>query len=272
MCKRYVPTNVAGQLKDWLTKASLRDRLSPKTRERLRRLRLNTWYRLVWPRPLWGGMRRAAPFHTDWGRGSPVDRVYIERFIARHADDIRGEVLEVGRPQYTTQFGRAGTTPNVLDIAASNTEATFVADLGKAHSLPAERFDCFILTQTLQLVRRPRVAIENCFNTLRPGGVLLVTVPCACRVAPEALASELYDDLWRFTPWGLAAILHDVFSPREVQVEGHGNVLATIAFLMGLGSEELRRSEYEVNDPGYPLVACARARKAQSSPAPATCI
>ena len=206
-----------------------------------------------------------------WGRGLPVDRVYIEGFIARHAEDIRGEVLEVGSPHYSTKFGQAGTMPNVVDIATSNMQATFFADLGKVDSLPAERFDCFILTQTLQLVRRPRVAIENCFQTLRPGGVLLVTVPCACRVAPEALASEFYEDLWRFTPWGLSAILHDVFSPQEVEVEGHGNVLSTIAFLMGLGSEELRMSEYEVNDPGYPLVACARARKAQSSPRPAIC-
>ena len=40
----------------------------------------------------------------------------------------------------------------IVDIDASNADATIVADLLEPNSLPANRFDCFILTQTLQLV------------------------------------------------------------------------------------------------------------------------
>ena len=164
MYTRHKAENVVRPFKA-LTKDAILDRLSPKARERLRRLRLHFWYRLFWPRPRWGGMRRTSPFHTGWGRGSSVDRVYIGDFIARHAEDIRGDVLEVGRSHYSSEFGDADTNPTIVDIVPSNAQATLLADLGSPDSLPAERFDCVILTQTLQLVRRPSVAVENCFRT-----------------------------------------------------------------------------------------------------------
>ena len=40
-------------------------------------------------------------------RGTPVDRRYIEQFLARHAAAIRGDVLEVGDDGYTRRFGGA---------------------------------------------------------------------------------------------------------------------------------------------------------------------
>ena len=240
---------------------SLRDQLPPKIKERLRRLRLKTLYRFFSPRPRWGGLRRTTPFDAGWGRGECVDRVYIDAFIARHAPDIRGDVLEVEWPQYTSRFGQAVVTSHVVDIDEANPRATLVADLGMSSSLPVDSFDCFIMTQTIHLIRHPKVAIENCFRTLRPGGLLLLTAPCTSRVAPEALASPFYDDRWRFTPWGLGALLEEVFAPSEVEVEGFGNLLTTVAFLMGLGSEEVRPREYDLSDPGYPLISCARARK-----------
>jgi hypothetical protein len=42
----------------------------------------------------------------------------------------------------------------------------------------------------------------------------------------------------------------------------YGNVLASIAFLEGLASEELRAAELDYRDPLYPLLICVRATKA----------
>ena len=50
-------------------------------------------------------------------------------------------------------------------------EATIVADLSEPNSLPANRFDCFILTQTLQLVADLEAALENAWQSLTSGGV-----------------------------------------------------------------------------------------------------
>lgn len=43
------------------------------------------------------GLARLDPVSRTFGfdRGKPVDRWYIERFLAAHADDVRGRVLEV---------------------------------------------------------------------------------------------------------------------------------------------------------------------------------
>src|SRR5260221_7292059 len=57
----------------------------------------------------WGSLRRTVPFSRDWGydRGTPIDRVYIDRFLARHADDVRGACLEVMNADYIDRFGGA---------------------------------------------------------------------------------------------------------------------------------------------------------------------
>jgi SAM-dependent methyltransferase len=247
----------------------LRSHLSPETKSGLRTLR--QWFRRrtvyrIRPRHRWGGLRRTSPLHDGWGRDGWIDRIYIDEFIARHAADIRGDVLEVKNPRYATTFGQDGLRCHILDIEPTNSQATLIADLSQPDSLPPERFDCLILTQTLQLVRDPRVATLNAFRALRPGGVLLVSTPCASKIDSGSLAGSLYDDLWRFTPAGLGHLLYEVFPPAGVHVEGFGNVLTIVAFLMGLGANELDESELEVNDPNLPLVACARAQRPVADP------
>ena len=54
-----------------------------------------------------GHLRQLTPISYEFGydRGQPVDRYYIENFLSRHADDIRGRVLEIGDNHYTRTFG-----------------------------------------------------------------------------------------------------------------------------------------------------------------------
>jgi len=154
----------------------------------------------------------ARPLSTEWGfdRGTPVDRYYIERFLAAHADDIRGRTLEVKSASYTRQFGRGVTQADVLDIDASNPDATIVADLAVGAGIPERTFDCFVLTQTLQLIYDVQGAVAQSHRLLRPGGVLLVTVPIVSRIVPRY---GLATDYWRFTPASCARLFGDVFGP-----------------------------------------------------------
>ena len=215
------------------------------------------------PRPRWGNFRRLAPFSEryGWDRGTPIDRVYIDGFLARHAADIRGDVLELRDSGYTDRFGGAAVTGrHVLDVDPANPAATIVADLSEPGSLPRGHFDCFILTQTLQYVGDPVAALENAWGVLAPGGVLLLTVPTIARVDwPDGL-----EDLWRWTPAGLRRLVASAMPAGEADVEGHGNLLAATAFLMGLAAEELTREELEVFDPLYVVVAAARVAKSRS--------
>lgn len=224
-------------------------------RQRLRRL----------VRPAWlGTLRRTSPLSPSWGtdRGTPLDRYYIERFLDAHRGDLRGRVLEVKDSTYTRQFGGEVTAADVLDADARNPLATVIADLAAADSVPADSYDCFILTQTLQLIYDTRAALRHAARILRPGGVLLVTVPTVSRVLPNV---DFLRDYWRFTEASCAALFGERFGPANVTVRGRGNVLSSIAFLAGMAYEELSRRELETDDPAFPLVVTVRAVKAGSS-------
>src|SRR5438132_2000891 len=139
--------------------------------------------RLVRPARL-GTLRRTTPLSDGWGkdRGTPIDRVYIEQFLAEHRADVHGRVLEVKDNRYTTRFGSGVTRRDVLDVDATNRHATIVADLAAADAVPPDQFDCFILTQTLQYIFDLEPALRHVCRVLRPGGVLLATVPSISRV------------------------------------------------------------------------------------------
>jgi SAM-dependent methyltransferase len=208
----------------------------------------------------WGSLGRTRPLSTYYGydRGKPVDRAYIERFLEANARDIRGRVLEVRDPRYTVAYGGDRvTSSDVLDIDSTNQDATVVADLGSPASLPEGRFDCVIVTQTLQYVHRPESAIENLYRTLSADGVALITVPCATRLDTKLAAV----DRWRFTPAGLELLLREGGEWSELDVRGFGNVLTSAAFLFGVAADELRERELAEHDEAFPLIAAARARK-----------
>ncbi len=211
-------------------------------------------------RPAWlGTLRRLTPLSTGWGldRGTPVDRYYIEQFLQEVRRDIRGTVLEVKDASYTRRYGTGVERSEVLDVDPTNREATIVADLAAADAVPAGQFDCFVLTQTLQLIPDVRAAITHAYRILRPGGVLLATLPGLCRVEGAYVAA----DFWRFTPASCQLLFGEVFGADHISVRAYGNVLAAIAFLTGMAREELSGEELESYDRLYPIVVAVRAEK-----------
>jgi SAM-dependent methyltransferase len=209
-------------------------------------------------RARWGNLRRLEPFSAYYGfeRGTPIDRFYIERFLAERAADIRGRVLEVGHARYARAFSSPREV-DIVDIDPTNTDATIVADLSERDSLPADRFDCFILTQTLQLVGDLEVALQNAWRSLAAGGVLLITLPGITRGDPEHTSI----DRWRVTPAGLDTLLARTCTPARREVIGYGNLISAVAFLMGLAAEELEDSELAATDPYFTVSVCARVEK-----------
>jgi SAM-dependent methyltransferase len=208
----------------------------------------------------WGSFRRTQPFSRRWGydRGTPIDRIYIEQFLASHASDIKGECLEVLSSDYTERFGGLrASRRDVLDINPANTHATIVADLGEPDSLPVRKFDCVVFTQTLHLIPDMRIAIANVWRAVGPGGILLLTVPALGRHD----ARKGFDhDRWRLTRTGLELLLAELPGARST-VTSYGNVLSCVAFLYGLAAEELRSDELETSDLEFPLIVAARVQK-----------
>ena len=210
-------------------------------------------------RPDWGNLKRAKPFSACYGydRGQPVDRLYIDGFLKRMSDRITGDVLEVRDADYTRRFGAVGHRAHVVDIDATNRAAGIVGDLCDPGSLTSASYDCVILTQTLQYVSAPQTAIASLYDSLRPGGTLLITVPCAARLDQRAPES----DFWRWTPAGLHALVAAQCKGAAVEVEGGGNLVATLAFMLGCAVEDLPPQDLVCNDPAFPVVACAAVTK-----------
>lgn len=208
----------------------------------------------------WGDLKSTSPFDRNWGygRGTPLDRVYIETFLEQRASDVRGRCLEVLNSTYTWRHGSDRVeSSDVLDIDPANLEATVIADLGEEDSLPENRYDCFILTQTIHLVPDMRAAISNAHRTLVPGGVLLLTVPSIGR---HESRPGFAHDRWRVTPTGLLWLLED-WAWTDRTLTSFGNVLTATAMLFGLAAEELEPQELAVHDPDYPMIVACRAVK-----------
>ena len=108
-------------------------------------------------------------------RGKPVDRWYIERFLAEHAADVRGRVLEVAESTYTGWYGGDEVTASdVLFAAEGNPDATVIGDLTTGAGIAEAAYDCFICTQTLQVIYDIRAAVAGTRRLLAPGGALLL--------------------------------------------------------------------------------------------------
>ena len=194
------------------------------------------------------------PFSRVWGfdRGRPIDRYYIESFLAANQRFIRGRALEVANDHYTRRFGRGVLESDVLNVAAGDSRTTIVADLAVGEGIPSAAFDCFICTQTLHLIYEVRAAAETIHRLLKPGGVALVTVPGISQISRADM--DRWGDFWRFSSASAGRLFTGAFPGGKVEVESHGNLAASIAFLYGLAAEEVRAETLDVHDPDYELL------------------
>jgi SAM-dependent methyltransferase len=217
------------------------------------------------PRPpgyvRFGDLRRLEPLSRCYGfdRGRPIDRYYIEKFLESQSACIRGAVLEIGENTYTLRYGKDVKTSDVLHVTEGTEGATYIDDLTDGTTLPSNAFDCVIVTQTLHLIYDMKAALQTLYRILKPGGVLLCTVPGITQISDEE-----WNDTWY---WSLSAsaarrLFKDVFPPDAVSVEAFGNVLSAMAFLQGMADSELTHEELDFFDPEYPVTVAIRARTA----------
>lgn len=213
-----------------------------------------------------GDFRRPRPISRDFGadRGTPIDRFYVHAFLERHAADVKGAALEIGEDTYTRRYGGAQVThADILHVSDENPKATIVADLSNAPHIQDERFDTVIMTQTLHLIFDFTAALRTVHRILKPGGVLLLTVPGITPVAAGTRWGSTW--LWSFTEISMRRLLAAVFGENNFSLQVNGNVLAATAFLQGLAVEELERQELEDFDASYPLIIAARVQKRSAS-------
>lgn len=209
-----------------------------------------------------GDTVRMTPASSIFGldRGQPLDRYYIERFLAEQAGAVRGNVLEIGSDIYTERFGGDAVLQRYLLCADGygGNGHVLPGNLTDPDSLPEGMIDCFICTQTFNFIYDVQKAVAGSYRLLKPGGTLLATVAGISQISRYDM--ERWGDYWRFT----TASLHSLFKPvfgGSVQIASHGNLPMTLAFLQGISVEDLPdRALLDMIDPDYQMlltiVAC----------------
>ena len=239
-----------------------------RTQRRFRHGRLHRLlFRIIpsWPPPPglvdFGSFSGTKPVSSNFGydRGTPIDRYYIERFLLEHSVDIAGHVLEVGEDTYSRRFGRQRITKqDVLHYNLADEGVTIVGDLTQAGVLPESTFDCVVLTQVLQWVLDLEQAVERLYKALKPGGVLLMTVPGIGQIEQTEYHQKW---LWSFTEDSVRALFGRRFDASALEIRTCGNVFAATACLQGLALEEVDQTKLDEADLIFPVVVTLRARR-----------
>jgi len=208
----------------------------------------------------WRSLRNLAPISRTFGldRGIPVDRYYIEKFLAENAHYIRGSALEIAESTYSHKFGQGVSCFGVLHTRPGK-QVTIVGDLTNPAALPTDEIDCFICTQTFNFIYDFKAAIRGAFQLLRPGGVLLATLGGISQISRYDM--DRWGDYWRFTALSAEKIFSEAFGTGQVKVTAYGNVLAATAFLQGISADELTHSELDHSDDDYQLLITVVAQK-----------
>lgn len=210
---------------------------------------------------LFQDLQRTEPVSSIFGldRGTPIDRYYIERFLAGNRHLIKGRVLEVGDSSYSRLFGGKQVESFETLHAVDDGGATIVGDLTDCATLPADSMDCFICTQTFNFIFEVQKAVQGAHHLLKPGGVLLATVAGISQISRYDM--ERWGDYWRFTSASLERLFAPLFA-GGVEIESHGNALAACSLLQGVAVQDLPdRSLLDRRDPDYQVLLTVVARK-----------
>ncbi len=210
-----------------------------------------------------GDFNRTTPFSTEFGydRGGPIDRYYIENFLKNKEALIKGRVLEIGDNEYTLLFGgERVTSSDILHVDESNKSATFIGDISNAPQIPDNTFDAIILTQTLHLIYNFKNALTTCHRILKPGGVLLLTVPGITPIDHGEWKDIWY---WSFTDKALRKLMPEAFPDGNIEINSFGNVFVATAFLYGMGLPEIEKVKLDFNDPHFQVIITVTATKAK---------
>ncbi len=208
-----------------------------------------------------GDLKRKEPFSRQFGydRGGPIDRYYIEEFLKRNAEIIRGNALEIGDNEYTLRFGKENISKSdILHIDQGNSKATIIGDLSDAPQIQDNTFDCFVFTQTLHLIYDFHAALSTCHRILKPGGTLLLTVPGLSQIDQGEWGSNWF---WSFTSKSMKLVMEKTFPQSEISIETFGNVLSSAAYLYGMGINEMSKEDMDYRDPCYQQIIAVKATK-----------
>ena len=155
----------------------LRDWLRENRRRMERDLAGSSWHRYI-SAATYAQYRAAVPFLRRYVWGETID-------------------LGCGESPFRVLLPEAVTTYHTLDLFSPAGEVTYVGDIQDMSMIPDGRYDSALCFQVLEHVPDPHKAMCEAYRILKPGGVMVVSVPHLSRLHDEP------HDYHRFTVYGV---------------------------------------------------------------------
>lgn len=192
-------------------------------------------------------------------RGKAVDRYYIELFLEKYANDIKGTVMEVANNNYTLMFGGQRVEKSIISHVMGWGKDAIKVNFETGEGIVENSIDCLICTQTLQYIFDLPQAMKNIYKALKPNGVALITVP---GIKPLCeYDSNLWGEYWSFTVKSMDRLCNSIIDKSNYLVKQYGNSKVAVAYLYGVCVEEIDIKDLEYYDEQYPFIITARIKK-----------
>lgn len=189
--------------------------------------------------------------------GKPIDRVYIERFLKLNQKYITGDILEVADNNYTKEYAHGKYKSHIMHFLGTN--GAMKVNLENGEGCIENSIDCFICTQTIQMILDINSAIKNMYKILKTGGTAIVTIHGIAALSKSDSSS--WGEYWRMTKLSCERIFSKYFGKNNIDVITYGNVKTACASLYGLCQEQLTEEDFKYNDERYQVIIGIVARK-----------
>lgn len=130
-----------------------------------------------------------------------------DAFVARETKEMK-KILDVGAGMY--HHPDAVTTVDIRPESG----ADIIADIQDGINLAAESFDCIVLNNVMEHLKRPDDAILECKRLLKRGGKIIVAVPFLIKIHQEPI------DYGRYTIYKL----EDFFKDFKTTITPYGTL------------------------------------------------
>lgn len=171
---------------------------------------------------------------THFERGTPIDRYYIYDFLDKHKEYIKGKVLEMEPVMYAPIFKDKIESVDSLTLSPDE-NATYVMDLQDTYKFPSNKYDCYIMTQTLQYPYDTKAVLKSSYKLLKNGGAIIITAPITSQITA-------YRESWRFTEFSIRRLLEDA-GFKIIDTQSYGNTFANTLFLQGIAYEDVKNKK-----------------------------
>lgn len=192
-------------------------------------------------------------------RGESIARYYISQFIETNREFIKGNILEIGDLKYSSLYKNKNSQSYCLHFGDDFIvdDENFKGDLSTGDGINRDFYDCIILTQVLNCIEEISNVGNVICNSLKPGGVALITVSSISPVSRYDM--DRWGYYWNFTKKGLCKLFDNLSVTIDVQT--YGNSKIACAFIQGMSANELRKNELDYNDDDCSIIVSAVVKK-----------